>query len=219
MLTYQITRFIHATIRSNKLLHIVETLLEESHQNESLLDDLILQFKRFLQKGNEEIFEENRLKYVTYLDDFKTHLSDIKDLGKHDTIRVNSLLLEIYEIPKKRNNLFAGLLLYFYLKNHKHLKGKALFKIIYLYFLIITYRNRLDDGARANIIDMDNKKLHPAGMIFTNTIHRLQRKHYLPSSRILGIIAMIFSVAVLSIISLKYTPIASVLRADVTATQ
>lgn len=181
MITYQITRFIHSVIRTNKLMDIVDTLLEKSHQNESLLDDLILQFKRFLQKGNGEIFEQNRLKYVTYLDDFKSHLSDIKDLNTHNSIQINSLLLEIYEIPKKRNNLLSSLLLYFYLRNHRHLQGKTIFKIIYLYFLIITYRNRLDEEKRANILKVENKQLRPILVILSDAFGRLQKKHHLPS--------------------------------------
>jgi hypothetical protein len=124
-------------------MHLVDALLETSHKNETVLDDLIFQFKRFLRKGNDEIFEQHRLKYVTYLDDFQIHIADMKELSKKDAIQINSLLLEIYEIPKKRNNLFAMLLIYFYLKNHRHLHGKVIFKVIYLYFLIITYRNRL----------------------------------------------------------------------------
>lgn len=183
MITYQITRFIHSVIRTNKLIDIVDTLLERSHQNESLLDDLIAQFKRFLQKENGEIFEQNRLKYVTYLDDFKAHLNDIRDLSNHNTIQINSLLLEIYEIPKKRNNLLSGFLLYFYLRNHRHLQGKAIFKIISLYFLIITYRNRLDDERRANILKMESRHLRPVSAILLNTMARLRKKHRLPSMR------------------------------------
>lgn len=183
MITYQITRFIHSVIRSSKLIHLVNALLEKSHQDESLLDDLIAQFKRFLQKGNDEIFEQNRLKYVTYLDDFKTHLADMKDLGKKDTIEINSLLLEIYEIPKKRNNLLSVLLLYFYLRNHRHLQGKVIFKIISLYFLIITYRNRLDMSARTHILEMDSKRLRSVAEILASTFRRFARKYRLPSLR------------------------------------
>lgn len=217
MITYQITRFIHSVIRSNKLVHLVDALLEQSHQNENILDDLIFQFKRFLLKGNDEIFEQNRLKYVTFLDDFNTHLSDIKNLKKQDSVEINSLLLEIYEIPKKRNNLLSGLLFYFYLRNHRRLQGEAIFKIIYLYFLIITYRNRLDDSIRANIVDVDNKRLRPVSTIFGSALHRLQRKRYLPSSRTLLMTGAFLSVAVLSAVSWRYGPIASSLRADVTA--
>ena len=132
MITYQITRFIHSVIRRNKLIHIVDALLETSHKNENVLDDLIFQFKRFLRKGNDEIFEQHHLKYVTYLDDFKIHISDMKELSKKDTIQINGLLLEIYEIPKKRNNFLSLLLFYFYCKNHRHLHGKVIFKTIYL---------------------------------------------------------------------------------------
>lgn len=216
MITYQITRFIHSIIRTNKLVHLVDALLENSNQHEWLLDDLIFQFKRFLQKGNDQIFEQNRLKYVTYLDDFKTNISDIKNLSKQDTIQINTLLLEIYEIPKKRNNLLSGLLFYFYLRNHKRLQGEAIFKIIYLYFLIITYRNRLDSSMRANIIAIDNKNLHPISAIFTNLLHRFQRKGYLPSSRSLIMLGGILGVTILSAISWQYGPLTSNLRADVT---
>lgn len=216
MITYQITRFIHSVIRSNKLVHLVDALLEQSHQDENILDDLIFQFKRFLQKGNEEIFEQNRLKYVTYLDDFKTNISDIKNLNKHDTIEINSLLLEIYEIPKKRNNLLSGLLFYFYLKNHRHLQGEAIFKVIYLYFLIITYRNRLNDSMRTHIMAIDNKRLRPMSAIFAGILHRLQRRHILPSSRSLVMVGVLLGVTFLSIASWRYGPIASGLRADVT---
>lgn len=218
MITYQITRFIHSTIRSNKLVHLIDALLEQSHEDENILDDLIFQFKRFLQKGNEEIFEQNRLKYVTYLDDFNTHITDIKDLSKKDAIEINGLLLEIYEIPKKRNNLLSGILFYFYLKNHRHLQGKAIFKIIYLYFLIITYRNRLSDSMRANIITIDSKRLRSISVISTSILHRLQRRHHLPSSPSLIMIGIFFSVVLLSIVSWQYGPIASNLQADITAT-
>lgn len=217
MITYQITRFIHSVIRTNKLIHIVDTLLEKSHQNETLLDDLIAQFKRFLQKGNEEIFEQNRLKYVTYLDDFRAHLSDIKDLGKRNNIQINTLLLEIYEIPKKRNNLLSGFLLYFYLRNHRHLQGKTLFKIIYLYFLIITYRNRLDDSVRTNIVKMDNRNLRPVSVVIGNAFHRFQKKHHLPSSRSLFRAGTFFCIVLLGTASWKYGPVALNLRADVSA--
>lgn len=217
MITYQITRFIHSVIRSNKLVHLVDTLLEKSHQDQNILDDLIIQFKRFLQKGNDEIFEQHRLKYVTYLDDFKTNISDIKNLNRQDSVQINSLLLEIYEIPKKRNNLLSGFLLYFYLRNHKHLRGEAIFKIIYLYFLIITYRNRLNDSMRANIIGMDDKHFRPLSVIFTNTLHRIQRRYHIPSSRSLLMIITLFSVTILSVISWKYGPVISNLQADVTA--
>jgi hypothetical protein len=196
----------------------VDTLLEKSHQNKDILDDLIFQFKRFLQKGNDEIFEQNRLKYVTYLDDFNIHISDIKNLSKQDTIQINSLLLEVYEIPKKRNNLLSALLFYFYLKNHRHLQGKVIFKVIYLYFLIITYRNRLGDSLRANIITIDEKRLHPLSTLFTNTLHRLQRKHQLPTSRSLLMIGGFLIITLLSLVSWKYGPLSSNLQADITAT-
>ena len=217
MITYQITRFIHSVIRSNKLMHLVNALLEQSNKNESILDDLIFQFKRFLQKGNDEIFEQNRLKYVTFLDDFKIHISDIKDLEKQDTIKINSLLLELYEIPKKRNNLLSALLLYFYLKNHQHLQGKVIFKIIYLYFLIITYRNRLGNSMRANIVTIDNKKLRSVSDIFTAALHKLQKKHRFPSSHVLVMIGVFLCVTVFSVVSWKYGPTTDSLRADVTA--
>lgn len=217
MITYQVTRFIHSVIRTNKLIHIVDTLLEKSHQNETLLDDLIAQFKRFLQKGNEEIFEQSRLKYVTYLDDFKAHISDIKDFGKHNGIRINSLLLEIYEIPKKRNNLLSGFLLYFYLRNHRHLQGKTIFKIIYLYFLIITYRNRLGDSVRANIIKMDNRNLRPLSVVIESAFRRFQKKHHLPSIKSLLRVSTLFCVVLLGAASWKYGPAALNLRADVSA--
>ncbi|EKD29673.1 MAG: hypothetical protein ACD_78C00320G0012 [uncultured bacterium (gcode 4)] len=217
MITYQITRFIHSVIRSNKLVHLVDALLEKSHQNENILDDLIVQFKRFLQKGNDEIFEQNRLKYVTYLDDFKTNISDIKNLDKQDSMQVNSLLLEIYEIPKKRNNLLSGFLLYFYLRNHKHLQGEAIFKIIYLYFLIITYRNRLDDSMRANIIKIDDTQLRSLSNLFVSTLHRIRRRYHLPSSRLLVMMSILLCVTVFSAVSWQYVPLISNLQADVTA--
>ncbi|MDD2891962.1 MAG: hypothetical protein PHQ95_03275 [Candidatus Gracilibacteria bacterium] len=218
MITYQITRFIHSVIRNNKLIHLVDALLEKSRQDESLIDDLITQFKRFLQKGNDEIFEQNRLKYVTYLDDFKTHLSDIKNLGKQDTMEINSLLLEIYEIPKKRNNLLSVFLFYFYLKNHQHLQGKIIFKIIYLYFLIITYRNRLDISTRTHILKIDKKNLRPVGELITNSFQHLRTKYRLPSLRSILLGGVFLSLLSVSIISWKYVPLASNLRADISAT-
>lgn len=217
MITYQITRFIHSVIRRNKLIHIVDALLETSHKNENVLDDLIFQFKRFLRKENDEIFEQHRLKYVTYLDDFKIHVSDMKELSKKDTIQINSLLLEIYEIPKKRNNFLSLLLFYFYCKNHRHLHGKVIFKAIYLYFLIITYRNRLSDEMRANILHMDTEKFTPVMTLWRELFARLQKKYHLPSMHIIFMASMFLCVILLSIASWRYGPAALHLQADIGA--
>lgn len=164
MINYEITHLIHSLLRTHKMVHLIEAMLDRGGDWESLVDGLIEQFKNFLKQEDTEIFEINRLKYLTYLDNFKSSISLIPTISERKKTDINWILLELYELPKKRNNLFSVLLIFFFLVNHKKLKGKIIFKIIHLYFLIIVYRNRWDIHMRQNIGNLDTQVLHPVGM-------------------------------------------------------
>ncbi len=142
MINYEITHLIHSLIRTNKMVHIIESMFDRGSSGEILIDGLIDQFKDFLRKDDTEIFEVHRLKYLTYLDSFKSGAKLLPQISERKDAEVNLILLELYELPKKRNNLFSILLLFYFLIHHKKSKGKVIFKIIHLYFLIIVYRNR-----------------------------------------------------------------------------
>jgi len=215
MITYQITRYIHSIVRGEHLGHLMEAFLDRSESTDFLLDDLIAQFKRFLKKGNEELFEENRLKYLTYLDDFRGRIDEVPDLKEKNTIEANLILLRLYELPKKRNNLLAALLVYFYLHNKSKTKERSLFKIIYLYLLIIAYRNRLPEKMRCTMVEFDVRSYRTLGEKMLANWHKTTRKFPLLAwKRLKNILA---SVVILSLgaIAWKYDIASSFLRADV----
>ena len=161
MFHYEITYLIHSLIRTHKMVHLIEGMLDRGGSEEKIIDGLIRQFKNFLKKEDNELFETNRLKYLTYLDNFKSHIGDIPEISERKTTDINSDLLTLYELPKKRNNLFAILLVFFFLSTHKKSKGKIIFKVIHLYFLIIVYRNRLSREMRHSIDHLDTQSLSP----------------------------------------------------------
>lgn len=113
MICYEITHFIHSTLRKNKLIHLIEALLEDSVMAKTLLEALCDQFKTFLSKEHSDIFEVDRLKYVIYLNEFKSRIAPLSPDKQIPETDLHLHLLELYEIPKKRNNLFAILLVYF----------------------------------------------------------------------------------------------------------
>lgn len=216
MISYHITRFIHATIRENKLIHTINALLENSEGSEVLIDDLITQFKRFLIKNDEEIFETHRLKYMTYLGDFHEHLSEIRELQEKKPVDVDLILLELYELPKKRNNLLSTILIYFYLRNHTRLHGQIIFRTIYLYFLIVSYRNRLDEATRRNIGLLDQKQYVSLEEKTRSIWNRMKRRYRFLGSSEFQTGSFLAIICVFGAISWYATPDAFFLRADVT---
>lgn len=182
MLTYEINYFIHSVIREGKLVHLMDALIDDSPTATLLIDDLIAQFQHFLRKGNAELFDGTQLKYLTYLEEFKAHLEDIPDFKNANLSSRNLTLLGLYEVPKKRNNLFSACLAYFYLRNHTRLRGRTLFKVIYLYLLIIAYRNRLPEEMRTNIVSLSTKEFRGLGIIVSTAFRRVARRHPIISS-------------------------------------
>lgn len=161
----------------------MEALLDDSEMSDVVLDELIVQFKRFLKKENDELFEDSQLKYMTYLADFKAHIEEMPDFKNKSAIQTNLSLLKIYELPKKRNNLLSAFLVYFYLQNNSKMKGKMIFKVIHLYMLIITYRNRLPERMRNNMLSLDVKRFRSIGDRISSWWHGYKRKHVLLFSR------------------------------------
>ena len=215
MITYQITRYIHSIVRGERLGHLMEAFLGRSESTDSLLDDLIIQFKRFLKKGNEELFEENRLKYLTYLDDFRGHIDEVTDLKDKNVIETNLILLRLYELPKKRNNLLAALLVYFYLSNKQTTKERSLFKIIYLYLLIIAYRNRLPERMRCSMVEFDVRSYRSLSERVLARWHTVTRRFpILAWKRLKNVFASV-GILGLGVLALKLDIGAGFLRADV----
>jgi hypothetical protein len=189
-------------------------MLDRWSDGESLVDWLIAQFKNFLQQEDTEIFEMNRLKYLTYLDNFKLSVDKIPTISERKKTEVNWILLELYEIPKKRNNLFSVLLIFFFLVNHKKSKGKIIFKIIHLYFLIIVYRNRSDIHMRQDIGSLDTQTLHPVGFYIQKYWGKIQKKYHFTHVREIGIISGLLGVSLLLIASINHFWLSEFIRAD-----
>ena len=179
MITYHINRFIHSVIRENKLIHIMELLVSKSKEKDVLLNDLTSELKKFLKQENELLFDDNKLKYLIFLENFKENIDNIEDLKDKNRIDNNSLLFRLYEIPKKRNNLLIVFLIYFYIKNKNRfeLGWKEILRIIYIYFMIIIYRNRLDKDARENLLAIEKKQFYSVWEIINNKIKALSRRY------------------------------------------
>lgn len=177
MITYYIQRFIHSTIRENKLFHIIEMLLGDDTREDILLDDLIRQLKSFLEKDNEDLFDDYKLKYLIFLDDCKKNIEGMKDLKNADAIKMNSILFRIYELPKKRNNLLVIFLAYFYIRNRTRLSGQEIFRMIHIYLMIIAYRNRLSHDKRLDLLDLDQRKFRPISELAQERVRAITRKY------------------------------------------
>ncbi len=157
MITYYLNRFIHSIIRENRLIYIMEMMITKK-KKDILLKDFISQLERFLVKEHSILFDDTKLKYMIFLEDFKDNVKKMWDLKKSDDIEANEVLFKLYEIPKKRNNLLLVYLLYFYIKNKERLWWKEIFRIIYIYLMIIVYRNRLTDSQRNTILSINKKR-------------------------------------------------------------
>jgi len=217
MITYYIQRFIHSTIRENKLFHIIEMLLGDDTREDILLDDFIRQLKSFLEKDNDDLFDDYRLKYLIFLDDFKKNIEGMKDLKDTDAIKMNSILFRIYELPKKRNNLLVIFLTYFYIRNKSKIGGKEIFRMIHIYLMIIAYRNRLSHEKRLDLLDLDQKNFRPISELVQERVRVITRKY-----RFLKNVFFRYSVGFISMtIGVYYSYIfgnAALLRADVLGT-
>ncbi len=176
MITYSIQRFIHSIIRENKLYHTMEALLKKDHETDILLHDLIEQVKIFLQKENDELFDENKLKYLIFLDSLRENVWEASDLKAKNNIEKNSILFRLYELPKKRNNLFSFLLVYFYIRNKNILWWKEIFQIIHLYLMIIAYRNRLSRETRIWLSTMDSIQYEEIESQINRKFHSIKRR-------------------------------------------
>ena len=210
MITYNINRFIHSVIRENKLVYLMELLLSEWKKEDILFVDFIRQLKSFLQKENEQIFDDTKLKYIAFLEDFKNNVENIKDLKNKDNIETNSLLFRLYNIPKKRNNLLLVFLLYFYINNKNKLWWDEIFKII-------VYRNRMSKESREQLIEIDNRKFRAFGEIIKEKIKFISRRHSFLKSAKFKFSASVLWISLLS--AIWYFNISwNSLRADVLAT-
>jgi hypothetical protein len=98
----------------------MEILLKEN-KKDILLNDFIKQLETFLSKEHDVLFNENKLKYMIFLENFKENIGKIADLKNKDSIEINELIFKLYELPKKRNNLLLIYLLYFYIKNKNNM--------------------------------------------------------------------------------------------------
>ncbi|EKE28877.1 MAG: hypothetical protein ACD_3C00001G0018 [uncultured bacterium (gcode 4)] len=200
MISYHINRFIHSVIRENKLFYLMELLLSEDKKEDLLFVDLIKQLKNFLRKENEQIFDDSKLKYMAFLGDFKQNVDNIKNLKNKGNIEVNTLLYKLYDIPKKRNNLFLVFLLYFYINNKNKLWWDEIFKIIYVYFMIIVYRNRVSKWSREKLIELDKLRFRSLNAIINEKYKILTRKHSFLRSRALWFSVSVIWICLISLI-------------------
>lgn len=139
------------------------------------------------------------------------------DLKDKNSIETNLILLRLYELPKKRNNLLVALLVYFYLQNKEKSKERSLFKIIYLYLLIISYRNRLPENMRCSIVELDVRSYRGFGERISTEWHKITRKFPLLAWAKLKNILASLVILVLGGFAWKYNIGAQFLRADVAA--
>ncbi|EKE26273.1 MAG: hypothetical protein ACD_4C00348G0003 [uncultured bacterium (gcode 4)] len=214
MITYHINRFIHSIIRENKLVNLMELLISKDKKEDVLFIDFIKQLKSFLKKENELIFDDTKLKYIAFLEDFKNNIENIKDLKEKNKIEANSVLFNLYDIPKKRNNLLLVFLLYFYINNKDKLWWDEIFKIIYVYFMIIVYRNRISKESRDKLIEIDKIKFKTIKEILTEKINIILKKHkFLKSKKIRFSVSMllIFGLSVLGYFNMSW----NLLKADI----
>lgn len=157
MITYSVNRFLHSIIRENKLVYIMEFLVKD-RKKDILIEDFIRQLERFLLKAHDDLFDHTRLKYMIFLEEVKEGSKKMKDLKTKTEIEKNEIFFNLYELPKKRNNVLLVILLYYYVHNKHFLRGKQLFNIIYIYLMIIAYRNRLSGRMRSNILKVNRKR-------------------------------------------------------------
>ncbi|EKE30266.1 MAG: hypothetical protein ACD_2C00016G0017 [uncultured bacterium (gcode 4)] len=199
MISYNINRFIHTVIRDNKLFYLMELLLSENKKEDILFEDLIKQLKHFLKKDNEEIFDHTKLKYLAFLWDFKHNVDNLKNLKDKNNIEVNTILFKLYDIPKKRNNLLLVFLLYFYINNKDKLWWDEIFKMIYIYFMIIIYRNRVSKWTREKLSEIDKIKFKPLNVAIKEKYKILTRKHSFLKSKTLWFGVSIFCMLLISL--------------------
>lgn len=197
MITYNINRFIHSIIRDNKQVYLMELLISDWKKEDILFDDLIKQLKSFLQKENDLIFDESKLKYMVFLENFKKNIDNIKNLKEKNSIETNSLLFRLYDIPKKRNNLLLVFLMYFYINNKNKIWWNEIFKIIYIYFIIIIYRNRISEQSRKKFLEIDEIKFKTVKEIISEKIRFISRKYTILRSKRLKPVISILWIALL----------------------
>lgn len=154
---------IHKIIRKNNLSYLIIWLI---NPNFSILDDYISKLKSFLSKDI-KFNPWSPKKYILLMQHLKEEFPDMEE------DKLNEVLLklyDIYSIPKKRNNLYLIFLLYFYLNNREILEEKLLFKVIYLYYIIIVYRNRLPLDVRQKLVNVDTIKFRTLHEVIKNKI-------------------------------------------------
>jgi len=151
MIIQAIKDIMHKIIRKNELSSLMIGLIDD---HKDVIDEYIIRLKNFLNKDHKfDVWSPK--KYIILMQYMKEEFGDIWEN------QLNEILLKLYNlynIPKKRNNLFLVFLLYFYINRKSIIKEKIVFKIIYLYYLIIIYRNRLPYELRYKLINID--KLH-----------------------------------------------------------
>lgn len=216
MITYHINRFIHSIIRENKLVHIMEFIIGKNSENNLILNDFTAEMKKFLSKENDQLFDDNRLKYLIFLDNFKSNIENIADLKDNSDIESNSLLFRLYEIPKKRNNLFTVFLIYYYIKNKNKVDiwWKEILRIIYMYFMIIIYRNRISKEVRENLLEIDKKKFFTTRELLSQKIKWLERRYKFINMKFIKNTLAIWLISIISVFSyIHYSP--DLIKADI----
>ncbi len=132
MISFQINRLIHSVIRENKLILLLNAIIDE---NIDVFEDFSKQLKTFLKIDHDILFDKNKEKYIIYLDNIKQNLNKMYSLKDKDITKTSLMFYKLYQLPKKRNNLFLVYLIYFYIKNKNILWCSEIFKIIYIYIL------------------------------------------------------------------------------------
>jgi len=203
MITYHINRFIHSVIRENKLFHIMEFIIWKNPDNNLILSDFTQEMQKFLKQENELLFNDNKLKYLIFLDNFKTNIENITDLKEKTDIENNSLFFRLYEIPKKRNNLFTVFLIYYYIKNKNivDIWWKEILKMIYIYFMIIIYRNRISKEARENLLAIDKKKFFTLRDIIHQRVSAFERKYTIFNIKLIKNTFVVWLLSVIGVFS------------------
>lgn len=207
MLSKWIGASIHKVIRDEKMSNIIDSLVDDKV---NVFDFYIDKIKKFL--SQEEFFDKTISKYIVFLRFLKKELkiSNEKKLAEN-----SSKIYDIYALPNKKNNFFLIFLLYFYLNNKDIRKEKEIFKIIYLYYLVIVYRNELPMSLREKIVDIDKLKFHSLADITKNKILLFFHKIY---SFIIKRFRVIASLAILiSLIFVFYKVNVNYLSADITS--
>lgn len=143
-------RYLHSILRpENDCLCFLDGVEDD---RKIILKEALKALQTLLQLDSDTLYGPGDQKYAVFLEHMNVPHT-IPD-GKTDA-DYRRALYKLYVVPKKRNNVFLPVLLAFFVQERSHRRHDLVFDLIHIYFLLITYRNRIPHAMREQFVGLN----------------------------------------------------------------